>query len=127
VPLANLAPGDFVFFSAYALAGLVPPVSSFFLMLLEFYELQLQHLSPNSITLVAIFIHLYEMFMGGAAVGAPVPSLLRDEGSEPAPAAHRRLLLCASDAAPLPVYCPCLLGQVGALERRLGSDVGGCP
>jgi hypothetical protein len=37
--LANLAPGDFVFFSAYALAGLVPPVSSFFLMLLEFYRL----------------------------------------------------------------------------------------
>jgi hypothetical protein len=64
VPLANLAPRDFVFFSAYALAGLVPPVSSFFLMLLEFYGLQLQHLSPNSITLVAIFVHLYEMFVG---------------------------------------------------------------
>jgi hypothetical protein len=42
----------------------VPPVSSFFLMLLEFYGLQLQHLSPNSITLVAIFVHLYEMFVG---------------------------------------------------------------
>jgi hypothetical protein len=26
VPLANVAPGDFVFFSAYALAGLVPPL-----------------------------------------------------------------------------------------------------
>jgi hypothetical protein len=64
VPLANLAPGDFVFFSAYALARLVPPVSSFFLMLLEFYGLQLQHLSPNSITLVAIFVHLCEMFVG---------------------------------------------------------------
>jgi hypothetical protein len=64
VPLANLAPGDFVFFSAYALAGLVPPVSSFFLMLLEFYGLQLQHLSPNSITLVAIFVHLCEIFVG---------------------------------------------------------------
>jgi hypothetical protein len=64
VPLANLASGDFVFFSAYALAGLVPPVSSFFLMLLEFYGLQLQHLSPNSITLVAIFVHLCEMFVG---------------------------------------------------------------
>jgi hypothetical protein len=39
VPLTNLAPGNFVFFSAYALAGLVPPLSSFFLMLLEFYGL----------------------------------------------------------------------------------------
>jgi hypothetical protein len=64
VPLANLVPGDFFFFSAYALAGLVPLVSSFFLMLLEFYGLQLQHLSPNSITLVAIFVHLCEMFVG---------------------------------------------------------------
>jgi hypothetical protein len=64
VPLTNLAPGDFVFFSAHFLAGLVPPVSSFCLMLLEFYGLQLQHLSLNSITLVAIFIHLCEMFVG---------------------------------------------------------------
>jgi hypothetical protein len=42
----------------------VPPLSSFFLMLLEFYRLQLQHLSPNSITLVAVFVHLCEMFVG---------------------------------------------------------------
>jgi hypothetical protein len=62
--LANLELGDFIFFSVYALAGLVPPLSSFFLMLLEFYGLQLQHLSPNSITLVVIFVHLCEMFMG---------------------------------------------------------------
>jgi hypothetical protein len=56
--------GDFVFFSAYALAGLVPSLSSFFLTLLEYYGLQLQHLSPNSITLVAIFVHFCEIFMG---------------------------------------------------------------
>jgi hypothetical protein len=39
VLLANMWPGDFVFFVACALAGLVPPLSSFFLMLLEYYEL----------------------------------------------------------------------------------------
>jgi hypothetical protein len=39
--LASMEPGDFIFFSAYALARLVPPLSSFFLMLLEYYELQL--------------------------------------------------------------------------------------
>jgi hypothetical protein len=61
--LANMRPGDFVFFVAYALAGLVPPLSSF-LTLLEYYGLQLQHLSPNSIALVAIFIHLCEMYVG---------------------------------------------------------------
>jgi hypothetical protein len=62
--LANMRPGDFVFFTAYALAGLVPSLSSFFLKLLEYYGLQLQHLSPNSIALVAIFVHLCEMYVG---------------------------------------------------------------
>jgi hypothetical protein len=34
-----MRPGDFIFFAAYVLAGLVPPLSSFFLMLLEYYGL----------------------------------------------------------------------------------------
>jgi hypothetical protein len=38
VSLANMRLGDFFFFMAYALAGLVPPLSSF-LMLLEYYRL----------------------------------------------------------------------------------------
>jgi hypothetical protein len=63
VSLANMRSGDFIFFVAYALAGLVLPLSSF-LTLLEYNGLQLQHLSPNSITLVAIFVHLYEMHVG---------------------------------------------------------------
>jgi hypothetical protein len=52
--LAHLS--DFVYFSSYTLVGLVPPLSSF-LVPLEHYELQLQHLSPHSITLVVIFTH----------------------------------------------------------------------
>jgi hypothetical protein len=59
VSLANMQPGDFVFLSSYALSGLVPPLS----MLLEHYGLQLQLLSPHY-TLVVIFIHFCEMFMG---------------------------------------------------------------
>jgi hypothetical protein len=62
--LANMRPGDFVFFAACALAVLVPPLSSFFLTLLEYYGLHLQHLSPNFITLGAIFVHLCEMYVG---------------------------------------------------------------
>jgi hypothetical protein len=62
--LATMIPGDFVFFATYAMAGLVPPLSSFFLTLLEYYGLQLQHLSPNSIALVATFVHLCEMYVG---------------------------------------------------------------
>jgi hypothetical protein len=62
--LSLTQPGDFVYFSAYALAGLGLSFSSFFLVLLEHYGLQLQHLSSHSITLVAIFAHFCEMFVG---------------------------------------------------------------
>jgi hypothetical protein len=34
-----MRPGDFVFFTAYALAGLALPLSSFLLTLLEYYGL----------------------------------------------------------------------------------------
>jgi hypothetical protein len=49
------------------------PISSFFLLLLEEFGLQLQHLTPNSILQAAIFVHLYEMFVGVA----PCTSLFR--------------------------------------------------
>jgi hypothetical protein len=62
--LANMRSWDFIFFVVYTLAGLVPPLSSFFLTLMEYYGLQLQHLSPNSIALVAIFVHLCKMYVG---------------------------------------------------------------
>jgi hypothetical protein len=60
----NLGPSEFVLFVGYAMAGLALPISSFFLLLLEAYGLQLQHLTPHSITQVMIFIHLCEMFVG---------------------------------------------------------------
>jgi hypothetical protein len=37
--LVNLQPGEFIYFSCYAAARLVPSVSSFLFMLLEFYGL----------------------------------------------------------------------------------------
>jgi hypothetical protein len=42
----------------------VPQFSSLFFMLLEWYNLLLHHLSAHSITLVAIFIHFYKMYVG---------------------------------------------------------------
>ena len=48
--------------------GLGLPISSFFLLLLEDFGLQLQHLTPHSILLTAIFVHL--------AMCPPVPPLL---------------------------------------------------
>jgi hypothetical protein len=62
--LGKLDPGEFVLFVSHVSAGLAPPISTFFLLLLEEYGLQLQHLSPHSILQVAIFVHLCEMFVG---------------------------------------------------------------
>jgi hypothetical protein len=62
--LNDLAAGEFVLFNAYISCGLAPLISSFFLLLLEEFGLQLQHLTPHSILLVSIFVHFMEMFMG---------------------------------------------------------------
>jgi hypothetical protein len=78
--LSLTQPGDFVYFLAYVLAGLMPSFSSFFLMLLEHYGLQLQHLSPHSIMLVAIFAHFCEMFVG---VRPSVPRATPSEQASP--------------------------------------------
>jgi hypothetical protein len=102
-------PGDFIYFLAYALAGLVPPLSSFFLVLLEHYGLQLQHLSPHSITLVVIFTHFCEMFMGvRPSVHMYITTL-------------RRLLLPAPDEGSFKVHHYPQARQVGALEGGLGA------
>jgi hypothetical protein len=41
LPLTNLQLREFVYFSCYATAGLLPPVSFILFTLMEFYELQL--------------------------------------------------------------------------------------
>jgi hypothetical protein len=65
-PLGDLAVGEFVLFVSYLFCGLALPISPFFLLLLEEFGLQLQHLTPHSILQVAIFVHFCEMFVGVA-------------------------------------------------------------
>jgi hypothetical protein len=48
-PLGDLATGEFMFFVSYLSCGLALPISPFFLLLLEEFGLQLQHLTPHSI------------------------------------------------------------------------------
>jgi hypothetical protein len=64
VLLADLQRSKIVLFTSYALAELALPAYSFFLTLLENYGLQLDHLTPHAITLVAIFAHFYKMYVG---------------------------------------------------------------
>jgi len=64
VPLSNLCAGEFVLFTSHISTGVGLPISSFLLLLLEDFDLQLQHLTPHSLLLTSIFVHLCEMFVG---------------------------------------------------------------
>ena len=64
VPLGNLRAGEFVLFISHISTAVGLPVSSFLLLLLEDFSLQLQHLTPHSLLLTSIFVHLCEMFVG---------------------------------------------------------------
>jgi len=64
VPLGNLRAGEFVLFTSHISTGVGLPISSFLLLLLEDFGLQLQHLTPHSLLLASIFVHLCEMFVG---------------------------------------------------------------
>jgi hypothetical protein len=48
-PLSDLAAWEFVLFTSYISCGLALPISPFFLLLLEEFGLQLQHLTPHSV------------------------------------------------------------------------------
>jgi hypothetical protein len=53
-----------VVYVSFLIRGLALPISPFFRGLLDFYDLNLTHLNPNSILQVAIFVHLCEAFLG---------------------------------------------------------------
>jgi hypothetical protein len=76
-PLGDLAAEEFMMFVSYLSSGLALPISPFFLLLLEEFGLQLQHLTPHSILQAAIFVHLSGMFMGGGPLYFPLLPLLR--------------------------------------------------
>jgi hypothetical protein len=52
-----------VVYVPFLICGLALPVSPFFRGLLDFYNLNLTHLNPNSILQISIFIHLCEVYL----------------------------------------------------------------
>jgi hypothetical protein len=62
-PLGGLVVGEFILFISYVSCGLALSILPFFLLLLEEFGLQLQHLTPHSVLQAAVFVHLCEMFM----------------------------------------------------------------
>jgi hypothetical protein len=63
-PLGDLVAGKFVLFISNLSCGLVLPISSFFVLLLEELGLQPQHFMPHFILQAAIFAYLCEMSVG---------------------------------------------------------------
>ena len=61
---SRLAAGWYPVFVHTLFAGLVPPFSSFMVEVLDFYQIQLLHLHPNSILTLAIFAYLCEAYLG---------------------------------------------------------------
>jgi hypothetical protein len=55
---------EFVVYVPFLIRVLTLPVSRFFRGLLDFYNLNLTHLNPNSMLQVSIFIHLCEAYLG---------------------------------------------------------------
>jgi hypothetical protein len=55
---------DSVIYVPFLIRGLALPVSPFFRGLLDFYNLNLTHLNPNSILQISIFVHLCEAYLG---------------------------------------------------------------
>jgi hypothetical protein len=53
-----------VVYVPFLIRGLVLPISPFFRGLLDFYNLNLTHLNPNSILQIFVFIHLCEAYLG---------------------------------------------------------------
>jgi hypothetical protein len=58
--------GETVVFLAHIERGFGVPTGDFLQGLVHFYHIELVHLAPNSITIIATFIHLCEAYRGTA-------------------------------------------------------------
>ena len=64
VGATKLLTRDVQLFSCFVAAGLVPPTSLFFLVVVASFGLHSSHLHPNAIVTMAIFQHLCKGFVG---------------------------------------------------------------
>jgi len=62
--IPNLEPGEIVLFVPFIKHGLGLPTSPFLHGFLHYYGITLNHLNPNSILYLLIFVHLCETFFG---------------------------------------------------------------
>jgi hypothetical protein len=63
-PFPTEAQEEIVLFKSFCERGFALPASDFFRELLQFYGLELHHLTPNGISYIANFQHFFEAFLG---------------------------------------------------------------
>jgi hypothetical protein len=59
-----LQPSEIVVFVAFVHAGLCRPASHFLHRFLWFFAISLNHLTPNGVLHLSMFVHFYEAFLG---------------------------------------------------------------
>ena len=60
----TLGPGEIVLFVSFICAGLCLPASAFLHRFLSYFGISLNHLAPNVVLHLSIFVHLCETFLG---------------------------------------------------------------
>ena len=60
----TLGPGEIVLFVSFIHAGLCLPASAFLHRFLSYFGISLNHLAPNVVLYLSIFVHLCETFLG---------------------------------------------------------------
>jgi len=60
----TLGPGEIVLFVSFVRAGLCLPASAFLHRFLNYFGVTLNHLTPNAVLHLSIFVHLCETFLG---------------------------------------------------------------
>ena len=59
-----LSPGEIILFVSFIRAGLCLPASAFLHRFLNYFGISLNHLAPNDVLHLSVFVHLCETFLG---------------------------------------------------------------
>ena len=76
-------PGEIVLFVSFIRAGLCLPASAFLHRFLGYFGVSLNHLAPNVVLHLSIFVHLCETFLRISSFSFSLSSLLSSEASTP--------------------------------------------
>ena len=59
-----LGPGEIILFVSFIRVGLCLPASAFLRQFLSYFGISLNHLAPNAVLHLSVFVHLCETFLG---------------------------------------------------------------